>query len=762
MSNTIQKVLDVMNRDRGNGSSRDEKMTLEKLGKLLGVSKQTIINWEKDPAMIPSGKLKELSKLSGLTADVLMASEDDVIPGPALKPTFEISTKHLREAIVNLREGCNQIAAIAIPIDYKALGKLRTGLIEELSDLADNAELQSRKPRVCALGMSDTGKSTIANFLLSEQVTPVGYTPLTSVIVYLHYISDKPEYLSGAQDTVVIGRSTERGTMSDDKIPFDVYRDEDIGKQYILNKGEHKAILTSYGTRDGAFYEDESVTVDSIHVFLDNPFLKEVDYIDNPGYGSGDINDDVSLNVKMYQSDFIFYLSTGDAFFRGTEMSLLCDIISARVQSPEDLGCVYIVATHADSIGDPEKVDKILKGGVTRLIKSMSQDQLEALGDNPYKALYDRCFGFDISNERYCNALKQDIEGRFPGYIQKKAEKASEDLCRACNTYEEVYRKNIEDIDEELDAGSDDVTEALAEQEAIAKDKIEEIRKRLKKSIMDHSEQCQEEFGNLYDSKINESAIEKALKDRKVKNRKNDINDFTTWLGNELNSGFKRVMSKHSKQFSSDVNASIEDYRAVWSEAFTDDAGVEFEGIDFERAFAAGLGGLATYGALAVWATVAAAGSNLGGYILVAQVASWLGINPILATTTVAALGGPVGIGIALAVIVAVGIFTALSASWRPRLAKKIVKAYEKENSRNRYVNEIRSVWEDDTLAAVNSCLDSMHEKSVDYFETAIEIRTSDYRDKTMEIIPEVYGTACDTLFDISDDLDSDKSVVVA
>ncbi|MCY4304486.1 MAG: hypothetical protein OXC62_06870 [Aestuariivita sp.] len=70
----------------------------------------------------------------------------------------------------------------------------------------------------------------------------------------------------------------------------------------------------------------------------------------------------------------------------------------------------------------------------------------------------------------------------------------------------------------------------------------------------------------------------------------------------------------------------------------------------------AALAGLGTYGALAIWASIVAAGSNLEAYILVAKIVSFVSSIKIsvggttTAAATVAAIGGLIIIFIALSV----------------------------------------------------------------------------------------------------------------
>ena len=133
---------------------------------------------------------------------------------------------------------------------------------------------------------------------------------------------------------------------------------------------------------------------------------------------------------------------------------------------------------------------------------------------------------------------------------------------------------------------------------------------------------------------------------------------------------------------------------------------------------------MVAYGALALWATVVAAGSNLGAYIVVAKVVSALSALGIsvggtgAAVSAVSAIGGPVTIGITLAILAAVAVFGIFTGTWKSRVATRIIKEYDKERVLTKYLDQIDKYW-DDTCKALDSCFDELHAQTVQYFEAA-------------------------------------------
>jgi hypothetical protein len=121
-----------------------------------------------------------------------------------------------------------------------------------------------------------------------------------------------------------------------------------------------------------------------------------------------------------------------------------------------------------------------------------------------------------------------------------------------------------------------------------------------------------------------------------------------------------------------------------------------FEAIPFDAqgAFAGGLAAAGTLGALGLWAS---AMGNLGGYILVAKLASvlsmvGLGIGSSSLVTFVSMIGGPVTLAVGIAAVFTLGIWSLFGESWQSRLAKKIAKTLKEQNFADK-VHEASGAW---------------------------------------------------------------------
>lgn len=122
---------------------------------------------------------------------------------------------------------------------------------------------------------------------------------------------------------------------------------------------------------------------------------------------------------------------------------------------------------------------------------------------------------------------------------------------------------------------------------------------------------------------------------------------------------------------------------------------------DFKGALAGGIAGATVLGGLGLWAATV---GNLGGYILVAKgvsLLSALGISvggTAAAASFVALIGGPVTIGIALALGVFAIATSLFGDGWKKRLAKEVVKTLEKKKVINSYSDAIAKFWNDSKI----------------------------------------------------------------
>ena len=702
--------------------------SVERIADILGVSRQTINNYMKNPGQIPGEKIFILSQETGISMEMLYGSSKR-IEGPTIVTNYAELSEKMKKCINLAKETKKDIEGLKIDDSQDNCRKQRELAIEELNNLVDIARIKGRKPTVCAFGPSDAGKSTLINFLIGKDVTPAGYTPMTTVPTYIKHISEKPSFLEEpADNAIVIGRK--KGTKKT-KLQYEDLLSVEIDNKCVIRTGNYGSVLEEFGTREGEYYKNSNFTIEALIVYIDSDILKEVTFIDIPGFGSGEEADDVGLTMDASAFDMIFILSTADAYMRGPELAAICSILSKR----ENLDSIYILATHANAIGgtkDSTKEDelkKIQKNGCKRIADTMIKKERERLGigDNT-DVLFKRCISFDVASKISCQKLNEIIENEFPEIINNRILQAIEGIKFACDEYQEKYENfldmsKIKIIQPKI---FDEIDKENKEAKKKAIEHLEDIGKKMKNSIVSKRRESASEMESVYNQIVNEEFIIEVIKKKGLKNKKTDIENLSNYLVGEINEGFKNILTKKSEVFAKELNDELKGYQEnLEKDNKCLKCGIDLNSFDVTRAFAAGLAGLTAYGALAAWAIIVAQGSNLGAYILIAKVVSVLSTLGISVGGTasvaafVASIGGPVTIGIALALIVAIGTFGVFTGTWDKRVAKKLIDTYSKKEVLNDCKKAIVDYWYD-TEKALDACLMTLSEQVMVLYDEKI------------------------------------------
>lgn len=712
-TNPISLVRDVM------------ELTQETLSKKLDITRQTVINYENNPDTIPYAILRKLEDLSGIPIEEL-TREDRKMPSPQLKkPLFEAKFKELKKKILPI-ETITLLNSLSSDKNDFEREEIKTRLV----DITKISKNRGKKPIIAAFGIPNSGKSTLFNHIVGEEIAPSGYQPLTSALTYYHHISEKNENMNDVDDTEVILK--DKSTIT----------------------GHHDGLLKAFGTRNGAYYDKKDFEPERIDVYLDCDILKEFTYLDVPGFGSERTEDDCGLMADMREIDYIFFLSQATSFLvNGSEMIALKQLIASR----EDLNSICILATHANAVGTPQKAEEIVSQAHDRLIRSMTEMGLKNLGinDDPNK-LRARFKILDCRNLKYCKDFNNDFVNTITNLVNTKFDTLYKDLSKACSEFIEDYshKKNV--LEEES------ISEMDSEEEQ-HKFKIELDKKIavISDDMNNYCDKCNDSslttWRNEYYTVIDENYIIDALERKGIKNNKRDIELFSSYLSDELSERLNKTLKNKSEDFSDKLDEHLKDM-SEWSQQYccSDNMNINVNGFDFQRAFATGLAGMSVFGALAFWAAITAGGSNLGAYILCAKVVSALsslGISlggTAAVNAAIAAIGGPVTIGIAISVIAAITVWGILTGTWKKRLAKKLVEQYRNHGYYDEYCNYINNYW-DSTKNALNECLKIMKSKFQAHFDNQLEkCRLTDAElEKTKADLSYIYTSLIDVFSDV-------------
>ncbi len=756
MNNPIEKAMEITG------------FSAERLAELLDVSKTTINNYRKNPNAMGIAELSKLSQETGISLDVLIGTTDP-IPGPQLKAVYSKSSAQLDKAIQYAEGRLGDIERIEVDEKFKLAREEHKMALETFRNVIATTKITGKKPTVAALGPSDSGKSTLMNYLLGKEVIPAKYTPMTTTPTFVMHASEKPDIFEDpADNAVVFGRPIDSGKA---KFRHEMLSDPKKAERYVIRKGNYESILKDFGTREGAYFDNETWHIEEIDIYVDAELLKEVTLVDMPGFGTGDRKeDDISLTKRMRNFDFVFFLSPADGFQRGTEAVAFLEVlrnIKGANDDPADregeLNRVFFLATHCNSIGNPDEVKEILHRGCGRLVKMMSDDEKQRFGitDENYRILEKRFFGFENTVKYYCEAINKDIEKNFAKVSRRKYRETLASLNRACEEYERIYKKELRKVQKGKGKTPGQKRRKKKGDGFLSgsKETLDASREKLKNNIEEYREKSKDEMNTGYYRIMNTDNIKGIIEKKGFKNKKADIEALSNYLSSQIGDVMSRTIKKHGKMFADEIDAEIENYKESVSKDLGDsDIDIDVNGFDFTRAFAAGLSGVTAYGALALWATIAAAGSNLGAYIAVAKVVSVLGALGIsvggtgAAVSAVSAIGGPITLGIALAVLAAVAVFGIFTGTWKARVASRLIKEYSKERVLSQYEDRIDAYW-DDTEIALEACFDELQVQTANYYEAAVNADELSEEDRMasgiilenlFKLLVDIYAGLCD------------------
>jgi hypothetical protein len=195
--------------------------------------------------------------------------------------------------------------------------------------------------------------------------------------------------------------------------------------------------------------------------------------------------------------------------------------------------------------------------------------------------------------------------------------------------------------------------------------------------------------------------------------------DAVAKLLEDAQSKLEKFLEGESKKLNAVIDDFLKEYNDTLGQFESPELGSFAIPFDTVAAFAGGLAGIGTLGALGIWASMM---GNLGGYILVAKLASvlsavGLGVGSTALVTFVAAIGGPVTLAIGLASLITLGIWGLLADSWQKRLAKKIAKTLEDNSFLKKYEEGVNAFWEQ-TWRAFEAGADGIDKRFKQYLST--------------------------------------------
>lgn len=650
------------------------------------VSQEMISRYEKDSDDAPLWFIRRLTKFTGenqidIRNDLKELEVDDYL---FKKKTLLKGVKEIIEKQKSLKKMNGE----------NSDGEESKITLKNLEDCIFSLE---KKPRVAFIGNSDTGKSSTINNLLGKNILPAQWQPHTSIAIFIKHYEDKPNYIKN--DVTIFKPSFEGEIFKIDKI-----NDESYYKNWSLEAGNYN-ILEEYGVRDeNGNCKDYGGAV----IYVNSAILKNLEIIDLPGFNTDRIEDDLIYKEEVVHADITIFLSRINGFIDGTEINYLKEglknlkILEKKNENNlKPLNNFYVLATHGDIIKTSNQRVDIINSAAKRVYnKTIPQHYWDYRGkisgySYDMEQIKDRIFPYSNTLTVIGETFKKDLVELIKNFGEILYSGAKKEIEKAILASNEKLKQEIEGIDKLLNE-RDNVKKALNEIDSSLGKTIQEKELEIKKmldSIENYKKMNIEQVSQIYDEIINVDFLEKVLKEKEYENKKNEKEMFISYINDLISLRIQEIVEHSGKEFAKNIDEFIENKNR------TNNFNFEGFGFDYKRAFFSGLGGLGVLGALGIWASIVAAGSNLGAYILIAQgvsLLSALGISvggTAAAVAGVSAIGGPITIGIALAIISAITLYSLLGINWQKKFSTLIVKEFAKAKAKNKYETEIENYW---------------------------------------------------------------------
>lgn len=581
-------------------------------------------------------------------------------------------------------------------------------IIQEFQQLKDRL---LDKPLVALLGPSDAGKSTLINALTGLDVLEEKWTPTTSATVHLRHISDKPSWM-GDHNVAIFRAESSTQSWNVKNIHEASYCNE-----HLLHLGGYDLLGKYCNRHENRTYEE----VDSAILYTDSELLHACDFVDLPGFGTENEADTIKSQRTKAIADVVLFLTPALGFLnRHEDMLLLKEIIrtmpGTHTKESPLLSSLFILATHARTAKTVESANEILSTRADSLLNVLSDELIEAqfgmtkrmFGTTLKKRFFTYELDEPVLRERFEKEFLKLVTKQLPALKRKQTREAVASFKKRVLSSYDVEIQKVEGILKGREQAKADHAKAKRVKEARFRE-IDDLEHSLRDRIL-ASEKKDVESMVTWEEKTITSDFVLDLIRRKGYDRKqakayilSDLSDlYFAQMQTVLKSSLGKVETDLSKFFA-EVEQKIDDI----GKHTAGSAGIPF---DFKGALSGGVAGATVLGGLGLWAGTV---GNLGGYILVAKgvgLLSTLGISVgggAAATTFVAAIGGPVTIGIALA-IGAFGIVSAIFGDgWKKRMSKDAVKTLRSQNVLTHYTSRISNFWQE-TLQGVGEVVNSI------------------------------------------------------
>lgn len=576
----------------------------------------------------------------------------------------------------------------------------------------------SRKPIMGFVGNFDQGKSSVINSLTSLQAMPERMSPTSRLCTLSRDISDRPVW------------HPEDGSCYKDKVDglafnFSLIDDKSQHEKFKVVSGDKNTIrnVSDHDYSDSVEHFDEARHA---VLYVNSSLTRAVDIIDTPGFDNDDL-DDETATLSSIKPDITVFCSLAAGFMSVGEiqrfrMALLNTRTDQKLNNPLDN--VFILMTNAASAGGrnstvEESIELISQKAAERIYSAIKPDfeqiinlHNEVRGDASccnqitIEDIRSRIFTFSLERpdlcEEFTNELSMMLRDWYPRRAVEEFDKVLLEDINGTQNYIDSYQQTI--------ANRAEAKETLERLRAVNPEREEALvkeREKVKEAVVFAKKQTRSQVSDSIDAFVTldnlEGLVNNNFSDKDA--AKEALPTLTTSL---IEKRISYILTPFSEQIAKQVNQYIANYDGVFK---IDGRKQTASGFDASAAMLGGIAGLGSVGALALWASIITAGSNLGGYIAVAKVASFLsaiGISISSGTliSVVATTGGPITWAIGAGILIG-GLAFSLFRNWRKAIAKDMHKKLSEPTFKNRILEKIEQYW-DDTSNAIQVGFDNI------------------------------------------------------